>query len=67
MTTPITPADALLDLLRRRGALPAAEVQQALQVSRATLSRAVARSRGRVLRLGAARATVYATPLQRFG
>jgi hypothetical protein len=52
----------LLRLLRQRGALPSAELQRALGVSRATLSRAVARCRGEVLRFGQARATMYATP-----
>lgn len=64
MITQSSPGEALLGLLRQRGALPSAEVQQTLQISRATLSRAVAQSRGKVLRFGAARATVYATARQ---
>lgn len=55
---------SLIELLRRRGPMPAAALQQALGVSRATLSRWVADAGAQVQRLGAARATVYATPRQ---
>ncbi|MCB1628690.1 MAG: type II toxin-antitoxin system HipA family toxin YjjJ [Xanthomonadales bacterium] len=55
---------ALTELLRRRGPMPAAALQQALGVSRATLSRWVANAGSQVQRLGAARATVYATARQ---
>lgn len=64
MNSENTPTDALLALLRQRGAQRSAELLQALGVSRPTLSRAVARARGAVLRFGATRATVYATPRQ---
>ncbi|MBD8527978.1 type II toxin-antitoxin system HipA family toxin YjjJ [Pseudomarimonas arenosa] len=55
---------SLLSLLGQRGALRAAEVLQALGVSRATLSRTVKQARGEVLRFGETRSTVYATSRQ---
>ncbi len=44
--------------------MPSAQLRQALGVSRPTLSREVARAGDRVLRFGAARATLYTTPRQ---
>ncbi len=56
-----TPDSELINTLQQRGAMPASELQASLGISRATLSRRVARARDSVQRYGAARATVYAT------
>ena len=52
-------AERLLDLLRSRGRLPAAELQQTLGVSRPSLGRALV-AEPSIIRLGKARATQYA-------
>ncbi|MGQ0799170.1 MAG: type II toxin-antitoxin system HipA family toxin YjjJ [Pseudomarimonas sp.] len=62
MTEPSTTVEPLLSLLRQRGPMPSAEVLQALRISRDSLLRSVARLRGEVVRIGEARATMYATP-----
>lgn len=55
-----THTERMLGLLGRYGILPAAELAQELQVSRATLSRSVAVAGDRVVRIGKARNTRYA-------
>lgn len=52
----------LRQYLSTRGAVPAGELRQALNVSAATLSRLVATEQGEVLSLGRGRATHYALP-----
>ena len=54
-----TPTEQLLDLLRR-GPQPARQLVNHLAVSRPTLGRLVQGARGRVVRIGRARATQYA-------
>ncbi len=60
MNAGLLQVDRMLGLLGRQGSLAAADLAQALDISRATLSRAVAAAGDRVVRMGRARDSRYA-------
>jgi len=62
-----SPLESLIRLLDERGVLTSSQLQAELAVSQPTLSRLVARAGAQVLRIGRARATMYALSRHIFG